>query len=176
MRLFPFSLRDKARGWLQSLQPGSISTWEELAQKFLTKFFPPSKTSQLRGEIAQFRQLDFEPLYESWKRFKDLIWRCLQHKYQDWFQIQFFYNGLNGQTRTIVDVVAGGTLLSKTVKEAYALLEEMACNNYQWPSERSIEKRAARVHEVDQMAAFSAQVASLSNQIKNFTTRETSSS
>ena len=55
MRLFSFSLRDKARGWLQSLQPGSINTWEELAQRFLSKFFPLSKTSQLRGEIAQFR-------------------------------------------------------------------------------------------------------------------------
>ena len=27
MRLFPFSLRDKVRGWLQSLQPGSITSW-----------------------------------------------------------------------------------------------------------------------------------------------------
>ena len=45
MQLFPFSLKDKARGWLQSLQPDSINTWEELAQKFLAKFFPQSKTS-----------------------------------------------------------------------------------------------------------------------------------
>ena len=45
MRSFLFSLRDKARGWLQSLQLGSIGSWEELAQKFLTKFFPPSKAS-----------------------------------------------------------------------------------------------------------------------------------
>ena len=52
MRLFLFSLRDKARGWLQSLQLGNINTWEELAQRLLSKFFPPSKTSQLRGEIA----------------------------------------------------------------------------------------------------------------------------
>ena len=49
MQLFLFSLRDKTRGWLQSLQPGSINTWEELAQRFLSKFFPSSKTSQLRG-------------------------------------------------------------------------------------------------------------------------------
>ena len=76
MHLFHFSLRDKARGWLQSLQPGSIDTWEELAQRFLSKFFPPSKTSQLRGEIAQFRQMDFEPLYEAWKHFKDLLRLC----------------------------------------------------------------------------------------------------
>ena len=76
MRLFPFLLRDKARGWLNSLQPGSIGTWEELAQRFLSKSFPPSKTSQLRGEIAQFRQMDFKPLYEAWERFKDMIKRC----------------------------------------------------------------------------------------------------
>ncbi|KAF7802389.1 uncharacterized protein G2W53_041500 [Senna tora] len=37
LRLFPFSLRDKAKVWLQSLPEGSISTWEELAQQFLTK-------------------------------------------------------------------------------------------------------------------------------------------
>ena len=65
MHLFPLLLRDKARGWLQSLQPGSINTWEELAQRFLSKFFPPLKTSQFKGEIPQFRQMDFKPLYEA---------------------------------------------------------------------------------------------------------------
>ena len=76
MRLFPFFLRDKARGWLQSLQLRSIGSLEELAQKFLTKFSPTSKTSQLRGEIAHFIQTDFELLYEAWERFKSLIRRC----------------------------------------------------------------------------------------------------
>ena len=32
LRLFPFSLKDRARGWLQSVQSGSITTWEDLAQ------------------------------------------------------------------------------------------------------------------------------------------------
>ena len=31
LRLFPFSLRDKAKVWLHSLLPGIITTWEELA-------------------------------------------------------------------------------------------------------------------------------------------------
>ena len=96
IQLFPFSLKDKAKGWLQSSQQGNINTWEELAQRFISKFFPASKTSQLSGEIAQFRQLDFEPLYEAWERFKDLLRRRPQHGYQEWFQIQLFYNGLNG--------------------------------------------------------------------------------
>lgn len=58
---------------------------------------------------------------------------------------------LNEWTRTIVDAIAGGTLLSKTAEKAYTLLEEMACNNYQWSSERPIIKKATKVHEVDQM-------------------------
>ncbi|XP_041000626.1 uncharacterized protein LOC121246513 [Juglans microcarpa x Juglans regia] len=44
---------------------------------------------------------------------------------------KMFYNGLNGQTRTIVDVAAGETLMLKTVEGAIFLLEEMASNNYQ---------------------------------------------
>ena len=31
LRLFPFSLRDKAKVWLNSLPPSLITTWEELA-------------------------------------------------------------------------------------------------------------------------------------------------
>ena len=176
MRLFLFSLRYKALGWLQSLQPSSVATWEELAQKFLTKFFPLSKTSHLRGEVAQFRQMDFKPLYEAWERFKDLIWRCPQHGYQDWFQIQLFYNGLNGQTQTIIDVVASSTLLSKTMKKAQKLLEEMAANNFQCPNVRSLAKKVARVHEVNPIVSLSAQVPALTNQITTFTTLEAASS
>ena len=83
LRLFPFSLRDKARGWLQALQPGSITTWAEMAQKFLAKFFPPTKIALLRTEIGTFKQQDFKSLYEAWERFKDLLRRCPQHVYQD---------------------------------------------------------------------------------------------
>ena len=30
LRLFPFSLRDRARAWLQSLPSNSVTTWNEL--------------------------------------------------------------------------------------------------------------------------------------------------
>lgn len=38
MRLFPFSLKDRAREWLQN----SITTWEELATKFLARILNES--------------------------------------------------------------------------------------------------------------------------------------
>ena len=76
LRLFPYSLTDKARGWQQYLQLGSITSWQDMVEKFLAKFFPLAKTAQLRSEIDQFKQNDFESLYEAWERYKDLIWRC----------------------------------------------------------------------------------------------------
>ncbi|XP_030959070.1 uncharacterized protein LOC115981018 [Quercus lobata] len=155
LRLFPFSLRDKARGWLQSLQSGSITSWQDMAEKFLAKFFPPAKTAQLR----------------TWERYKDLIRRCPQHGLPDWLQIQMFYNGLNGQTQTIVDATSGGTLMSKIAEGATSLLEETASNNYQWPIERTMANKVAGIHELDPLATLSAQVASLSHQVSTLTTQ-----
>ncbi|BBN69371.1 hypothetical protein Prudu_910S000300 [Prunus dulcis] len=56
MRLFPFSLKDKAKSWLYSLPNASIHTWEELSNKFLQKFFPAQKTNKIRKEILGFTQ------------------------------------------------------------------------------------------------------------------------
>jgi hypothetical protein len=48
LKLFPFSLKDKAKTWLQNLRPGSIRAWDEMQQQFLNKFFsvPQNKLFQ----------------------------------------------------------------------------------------------------------------------------------
>jgi hypothetical protein len=38
LRFFPFSLHDRARAWLDSNTPGSITSWESLLSKFYNKF------------------------------------------------------------------------------------------------------------------------------------------
>ena len=58
LRLFPFSLRDRASQWLSSLARGSITTWDQLEQVFLDKFYPPSKTANIRTQITSFTQRD----------------------------------------------------------------------------------------------------------------------
>ena len=77
LKLFPFSLRDRARAWLNSLLPDSITTYNDLADKFLMKYFPPIKNEKLRNEIIFFHQLEDESLYNAWERFKELLKRCL---------------------------------------------------------------------------------------------------
>ncbi|XP_075504557.1 uncharacterized protein LOC142541995 [Primulina tabacum] len=88
---------------------GSITTWQELATKFLYKYFPPAKSAQLKIEISTFRQTDFEQLYEAWERYKELLLRFPNHGFEDWVQIELYYNGLNGQTRKTVDAAAALT-------------------------------------------------------------------
>ena len=48
LQLFPFSLRNVASTWFDSLPVGSVITWEELVEAFMSRFFPP--ISLLREE------------------------------------------------------------------------------------------------------------------------------
>ena len=54
LRLFPFTLKDKARAWLKSQLPGSFTNWDDLARAFLAKYFPPSKTAKVVKELTSF--------------------------------------------------------------------------------------------------------------------------
>ncbi|GKC21877.1 reverse transcriptase domain-containing protein [Tanacetum coccineum] len=73
LMLFPFSLEGAARIWLEKEPPQSILTWDDLVSKFINKFFPPSKTTNLRNEITRFQQRFDESFYEAWDRFNDLL-------------------------------------------------------------------------------------------------------
>ncbi|GJU69197.1 reverse transcriptase domain-containing protein [Tanacetum coccineum] len=79
LMLFPFSLKGAARMWLEKEPPRSILTWDDLVSKFINKFFPPSKTTNLRNEITGFQQRFEETFYEAWDRFTDLLRACPHH-------------------------------------------------------------------------------------------------
>ncbi|XP_031260802.1 uncharacterized protein LOC116118985 [Pistacia vera] len=165
LRLFPFSLRDKAKSWLTSLPTDSITTWEQMTQKFMSRYFPPAKTAQLRNDITMFMQVDTESLYEAWERFKDMLRRCPHHELPVWLQVQTFYNGLNSEVRNMINDVASGTLGKKTPEQAYELLEERASNSYQWPIKRLPVRRTSGVHNINVITALAAQMQALNKKI-----------
>ena len=82
--IVPFSLGDGAKHWLTSQPLDSIISWNDLVQKFLKKFFPPSKIAQLVQEINTFRQLEEENLVEAWEKFHELLRRCPHHRLTKW--------------------------------------------------------------------------------------------
>ncbi|GJU63093.1 reverse transcriptase domain-containing protein [Tanacetum coccineum] len=83
LMLFPFSLEGAARIWLEKEPPRSIQTWDDLVAKFINQFFPPSKTTNLRNEITNFKQRFDESFSEAWDRFKDLLRACPHHGFSE---------------------------------------------------------------------------------------------
>ncbi|CAO2822820.1 unnamed protein product [Amaranthus hypochondriacus] len=156
LRLFPFSLRDKAKSWLKSELPNKYSTWEELATGFLTKFFPPRKTSQLRSEIQTFKQRPFESYYEAWERFKDLQRQCPHHEIPKWLLIQSFYFGLHEEHRSTINAACGGDMSSKTEDHLLTLFETIAQNSSSWSNERESATQSSTKPDGDVMKAINA--------------------
>jgi hypothetical protein len=126
LRLFPFSLRDRAKSWLKSLPAGSIRTWEQMAQLFVNKYFPPEKTAKLKNRIMTFRQDDDESLHIAWERFRDLLIDVPHHGMEKKDLVNIFYQGLDAITQDRLDVYAGGDFGSQTPTEAYNLIEKAA--------------------------------------------------
>ena len=104
---------------------------------------------RIRIEINNFAQLKGESFYEACDRYKDLLHKSPQHSLPKWMQVHHFYNGLNGTTRTLLDASAGGGTYEQSEDEAYQLLENIAINNCQWPSERATPKKSMGMYEVD---------------------------
>ncbi|GJZ66480.1 reverse transcriptase domain-containing protein, partial [Tanacetum coccineum] len=123
LMLFPFSLEGAARIWLEKEPPRSILTWDDLVSKFINKFFPPSKTTNLRNEITRFQQRFDETFYEAWDRFNDLLRACPHHGFSELHQLDTFYNALNSNDQDSLNSAAGGNFLDKMPHDCLRIIE-----------------------------------------------------
>jgi len=64
LKLFPFSLKDKAKTWLQNIRSASIRAWDEMQQQFLKKFFPSHRTNSFKRQITTFTKKPGETFYK----------------------------------------------------------------------------------------------------------------
>ncbi|GKF16547.1 reverse transcriptase domain-containing protein [Tanacetum coccineum] len=76
LMMFSYSLEGAARVWYDKEPPNSILTWDDLVNKFVNQFFPPSKTTHLKNEISRFTQKFEETFGETWERFKEMLRAC----------------------------------------------------------------------------------------------------
>jgi len=106
--------------------------WDELSNKFLTKFFPMSKTNALRREISDFYQREGEQFYECWERFNDLLLKCPHYGFEKWRLIQCFYNGLTMSNRHIVESMNGGRFLNLHEGAAWDFFNSLSENSQQY--------------------------------------------
>ncbi|XP_062103150.1 uncharacterized protein LOC133814170 [Humulus lupulus] len=115
-----------------------------------------------------FQQLENESTSDAWERFKELLRKCPHHGIPHCIQMETFYNGLNAASRMVLDASANGAILSKSYNEAFEILERIASNNYQWSNTRApTSRKVAGVLEVDALTTLAAQMALMTNILKN---------
>nr|GEV49943.1 reverse transcriptase domain-containing protein [Tanacetum cinerariifolium] len=89
----------------------------------LIKFFPPSKTKNLRNEITRFQQRFDESFYEAWDRFNDLLRACPHHGFSELHQLDTFYNALHVNVQDSLNSAVGGNFLAKMPRECLKIIE-----------------------------------------------------
>nr|GEV32831.1 reverse transcriptase domain-containing protein [Tanacetum cinerariifolium] len=133
LRLKRICFKGATRIWYEKEPPNLILTWDDLVNKFVNQFFPPSKTTHLKNEISRFTQRLEETFEEAWDHFKEMLRACPHHGFLELTQIINVLRGdfnkqeenlkrnLNEDMRSILGSFfqnqpsTSGTLLSNTV-------------------------------------------------------------
>ncbi|KAM1855557.1 hypothetical protein ACFX14_005887 [Malus domestica] len=109
-----------------------MNTWNQVKQAFLEQYFPATKAASIRKDICAIRQQHGEPFGDYYERFTHLIASCPNHQISEHLLIQYFYEGLCGTDRIMLDAASGGAFMDKTPINAKALLKNIAGNTRQF--------------------------------------------
>ena len=99
LKLFRWSLKDKALKWLHSLPRQCITCWDNCVARFTKKFIPFKKAIETRKEIGNFCQKVGENYPQAWDRFFGMINNVPNHGYSEPTICHLFYHGLNIQCK-----------------------------------------------------------------------------
>ena len=174
LQLFPFSLRDMAATWFDSLLVGSVNTWEELVEAFMSRFFPLTLTAKRRGEIIVFKQGEDETLYTTWERFKRLLKRRPMHGIDLTTHMDIFYYAMNYTSKGIIDASCCGGFKRRSAEEARQVIEDLAKCNYKTPSESSgsnSKMRGNGLIGLERTAAIEAKLDAVMNKLSSIEKR-----
>ncbi|GKC11377.1 hypothetical protein Tco_1008159 [Tanacetum coccineum] len=161
LRAFLMSLTRATSRWLRNKPSGSITTWEDLKTKFLSKYCPPARTTKKIEGINNFQQEPDETIYQAWERFKELLMKCPKHYLMEMQEVILFYNVLDVQTRHILD--SKGVIPSKTTADVKVAIQEMAEYSKKWHNRTS---RTRSTETSNGLAAIQAQLNNLGREIK----------
>ncbi|KAK7395179.1 hypothetical protein VNO78_15726 [Psophocarpus tetragonolobus] len=166
---------------LCTLQDGNALylPWSDVEDKFVNRFFPPSRYIEAKAEISTFRQGPDKPFCEAWEQFNSLLRRCLHHGFEDIAQLNIFCNGLRPDTKMILDAAAGGTMMSVEAEQATIIIEALASTDHQAQHNRQTVQRKGMLDLsttdailaqnkilTQQMEALTKQMANLPEQLK----------
>nr|CAN72315.1 hypothetical protein VITISV_037426 [Vitis vinifera] len=148
LKLFPFTLKDEAKIWLNSLRSRSIRNWVDLQAEFLKKFFPTHRTNGLKRQISNFSTKESEKFYECWERYMEAINACPHHGFDTWLLVSYFYDGMSSSMKQILETMCGGDFMSKNPEEAMNFLSYVSEVSRGWdePNSREMGRMKAPVN------------------------------
>ena len=129
MILFLTTLRDCAKDWFLKLGK-QFTSWTEMEEEFLRKYYFVGKTTFVRKAIREFTQGTSETFLEAWERLRNLTRECPHHGVSNHELTKIFYDGLGPQYRYHLDAASGGTFMSTYENEAMELIEMVAENSH----------------------------------------------
>ncbi|KAG7572534.1 Retrotransposon gag domain [Arabidopsis suecica] len=106
LRIFPFSLGDRARIWEKNLPQGSITSWDQCKRAFLSKFFLHNKNGK--------------------ERFKGYKMQCPHHGFSNESLLSTLYRGVLPKFRMLLDTASNGNFLGQDVEDGMSLVENLA--------------------------------------------------
>ncbi|CAM8916768.1 unnamed protein product [Rhodiola kirilowii] len=128
LKLFPSSLYRDAKDWLQNQEPGSFRAWNELANAFLSKFFPPSRTKKFTDFILAFSQRDNEFFHQAFDRFKHYLRECPHHNFRRADLMRYFYLGMSKEAKSQIDTASGGAIMDLPASQGFKVIDKIATN------------------------------------------------
>ena len=129
IKLFPATLRDRAKDWFLKLGK-EFTSWTEMEEEFLRKYYFVGKTTSVQTAIREFTQGTSETFHEACERLRDLTGECPHHGVSNHELMQIFYDGLGPQDRYLLDAASGGTFMSKYEDHTMELIETVAKNSH----------------------------------------------
>ncbi|CAN6723341.1 unnamed protein product [Malus baccata var. baccata] len=115
------------------MRPANVDEEQnQVKQAFLEQYFPATKAASIRKDICAIRKQHGEPFGDYYERFTHLVASCPNHQISEHLLIQYFYEGLCGTDRVMLDAASGGAFMDKTPINAKALLKNIAGNTRQF--------------------------------------------
>ena len=142
LKIFPLTLKDKAKIWLNSLRPRTIRDWTEMQAEFLKKFFSTHRTNTLKRHISTFSVNENEKFYQCLERYMEALNACPHHGFDTWLLVSYFYNGMSPTMKQLLETIFRGDFLSKNPKDAMDFLNYVVETSKGWdePNPRAIER------------------------------------
>jgi hypothetical protein len=89
--------------------------WDELVNKFLSKFFPIRKVQDLRRQVLSFKQGEDEGIDEAWDRFNELLEQGPNLGFSGDLMLHTFYFSPTPNSSRFVSMCAGGDIMGEAL-------------------------------------------------------------